>query len=90
MIMDGLDVVDEIQLKATDSVTYINETLEAHPDVTVVATAEVAANFDTEMVIDSGLENAVLEDAVASTLIDEVVNPLNPFSVLGWLIGLPF
>jgi hypothetical protein len=90
MIMDGLEVVDEMQLKATGSVTYINETLEAHPDVPVVVTAEVAASFDTDMVIDSGIENAALEDAVTCTLIDEVVNPVNPLSVLGWLFGLPF
>ena len=90
MIMDGLEVVDEMQLKATGSVTYINETLEAHPDVPVVVTTEVAASFDTDMVIDSGIENAALEDAVTSTLIDEVVNPVSPVSVFFWLFGLPF
>ena len=90
MIMEGLEVVDEIQLKATSSVAYISDTLEAHPDVPIVVTAEVAANFNTDMIIDSGIENAVLEDAVTSTLIDDAVNPVNPLSILGWLFGLPF
>ena len=35
-------------------------------------------------------ENAVLEDAVSSTLIDEVVNSVDRLSVLRWLFGLPF
>ena len=81
--------MSELQLKATDSVSYINVTLEEHPDVAIVATSEVAAHFDSEMVIDSGISEAVLEDAVAETLLGEVVNPVSPLSVLGWFFGLP-
>jgi DNA-binding NarL/FixJ family response regulator len=89
-IFDDGEVVNELQLKATDSVSYINVTLEEHPDIAIVATSEVAAHFDSEMVIDSGISDAVLEDAVTETLLDEVVNPVSPLSVLGWFFGLPF
>lgn len=84
------EVTSELQLKATDSVAYINAALEQNPEVAVVVTTEVAKNMDAEMVIDSGIENAVLESAVTETLFDEVVNPVSPLSVFGWIIGLPF
>jgi DNA-binding NarL/FixJ family response regulator len=89
-ILDDGEVINELQLKATDSVSYINATLDAHPDVEIVTTTEVAANFDNPMVIDSGIEDAVLESAVVDTLVDDVVNPVSPLSVLSLLVGLPF
>lgn len=89
-IFEDGEVVNELQLKATDSVSYINATLEEHPDVAIVATSEVASGMDSEMVIDSGIENSLLEEAVAETILDEVVNPFSPISVIGWLFGLPF
>ena len=65
---DG-DIVAEVQLKATDSVDYILSTLEDHPDVPIVATHEVAQHLDdNDMVIDSGIDNEALTDAVTSTL----------------------
>ena len=84
------EVINELQLKATDSVSYINATLDAQPNVEIVTTTEVAANFDNPMVIDSGIEDAVLENSVLDTLTDDVVNPVSPLSVLSWLVGLPF
>jgi len=89
-IFEDGEVVNELQLKATDSVSYINATLDEHPDVAIVATSEVASGMDSEMVIDSGIENSVLEEAVAETILSEVVNPVSPISVIGWLFGLPF
>ena len=89
-IMDGDEVVHELQLKATDSSSYINATLEEHPDIEIVATTEVASGFDADLVTDSGIEDAALEQAVTDTMFDEVVNPISPISVIGWLIGLPF
>lgn len=65
---DG-DIATEIQLKATDSVDYILNTLEDHPDVPIIATHEVAQHLtDNDMVIDSGVDNEALTNAVASTL----------------------
>lgn len=92
-VFDDGDVVNELQLKATDSVSYINTTLEEHPDVAIVATSEVANQINSEMVINSGIEDAVLEHTVNEALIDEFVNPVNPvspLSVVGWIVGLPF
>ena len=89
ILADG-EVISELQLKATDSVSYINATLDAHPDVEIVTTAEVAANFDHSMVIDSGIEDAVLENSVLHTLTDDFVNPFSLFSLLSWPLGLPF
>ena len=89
IIEDG-EVMNELQLKATDSVSYINATLDAHPDVAIVTTTEVATSFDNPMVIDSGIEDAVLESTVLETLTDDLVNPVSPLSVISWMFGLPF
>jgi DNA-binding NarL/FixJ family response regulator len=89
-IYDDGEVVNELQLKATDSVSYINDTLEKHPDIQIVVTSEVADRIDSSMVINSGIEDAALEEAVLSTLLENAVNPVSPISILGWLFGLPF
>lgn len=73
LMSDG-DIALEMQLKATDSASYINETLAQHPDIPIITTSEVADGFDSAMVIDSGLDNSVLENVVAETLSGELVN----------------
>lgn len=50
----------------------------------------MANSFESDMVIDAGIENAVLEETVSQVLIEEAVNPLSGFSLLRFLIGLPF
>jgi len=70
LMSDG-DIALEMQLKATDSTSYINETLEQHSDVPIIVTSEVADNLDSTMVIDSGLDNAVLESAVSDALLSD-------------------
>ncbi|KZY42509.1 MULTISPECIES: hypothetical protein [unclassified Oleiphilus] len=67
----GSDVViredgalSEVQLKATDNVTYVNEHIEKYPDIDVVATTEVAAKIDG--VESSGFSNESLEQDVTS------------------------
>jgi hypothetical protein len=87
-IFSDEEVVTEIQLKATESVSYIQETLTENPDVVVVATSEVAQFFDDPMVINSGIEEETLENVVTDTLFDDPVNPISPFSVIGWFIGI--
>jgi hypothetical protein len=89
-IWDDGELVNELQLKATDSISYIQATISDNPDITIVATSEVASNFDSETVIDAGIENVALEDAVSETLFDEAINPLSKTSILGWIFGLPF
>jgi len=90
MVFGGLDGASEIQLKATDSVSYVTAAMEEDPEVAFAVTSEVAAALGAGMVIDSGIENAALERAVEETLFDEFVNPLGAFSVLRFLIGIPF
>ncbi len=88
---DNGDVINELQLKATDSIGYINETLAENPDITVVATSEVASSMSSDMVIDSGIENAVLEDSVVEVLSPIPVTKVGfAFAGIGLLFGLPF
>jgi hypothetical protein len=85
------EVVNELQLKATESVGYINETLLEHSDVAIVATSEVANEISSDMVIDSGISEAILEDSIL-----DVISPIPvtktglAFCGLGLLFGLPF
>lgn len=87
VLSDDGDIV-ELQLKATDSVSYVNNAIADDPETAFVVTSEVASQFDPNLVIDSGIENAALESAVSETLIDEVVNPISPLSVIGWFFGI--
>ena len=85
------DVVNELQLKATDSVGYINETLIENPDITIVATSEVASSMGSDMIIDSGIENAILEDSVLEALSPIPITKTGfIFAGIGLLFGLPF
>lgn len=77
----------EFQLKATDNVCYINETLESNPDIPIIATTEVANLISNDMVIDSGISNTVLEESVAEVVLGASVGI--PFGI-GLLFGLPF
>lgn len=89
-VFDDSGLATELQLKATDSVAYINTTLADNPDITIVATSEVASGMNNELVINSGIEDVALENAVSETLLDEAISPVNPLSMVGWLFGLPF
>ncbi len=73
-LMSGDDIAAEVQLKATDSVAYINETLAENPDIPIIVTSEVANGFDSTMVIDSGIDNVALDDAVSEVLTSEIAN----------------
>lgn len=73
LMCDG-DIAAEVQLKATDSVAYINETLAENPDIPIIVTSEVANGFDSTMVIDSGIDNVALGDTVSEVLIGEIGN----------------
>jgi len=88
-IFENGEVINELQLKATNSVAYIHTTLEEHPDIPIVVTTEVAQHFQSKLIIDSGIEEALLELAITDTLVDEVVNPFSPLSLVSWLFSLP-
>lgn len=89
-IYEGNILAGELQLKATDSASYVAATLQENPDVPLVVTSEVAAGFDTRIVTDSGIENSALEDAVQSTIFEEAVSPIGAFTLFRWLVGIPF
>lgn len=68
-IMDDGEAIAEFQLKATDSASYIASTLEENPDIPIITTSEVVAQFDgNDMVIDSGISNSDLTATVSSTI----------------------
>ncbi len=79
-ILEDDEIINELQLKATENVSYINATLEENPDIMIVATSEVANVIDSDMVIDSGISEEVLEDAI--------LDSLSPISLMGIGVGL--
>ena len=62
------DVFGEVQLKATESVSYINEVLSDYPDILIITTSEIAEQIKHVMVLDSGISNLALTEAVDSVL----------------------
>lgn len=74
------EVVDTIQLKATDSVAYVREHLERYPDIDVLVTNETAERMSG--VHSSGIDNAEitgqvnhdLETIATNTVGDRVLN----------------
>jgi len=74
-------VVDVLQLKATDSVDYLKQTLEKYPDIQVMATEEVAALEELEgTVIDSGISNTDITADVTSAVYESNPDFLDAFS----------
>lgn len=84
-VLEGNDVISELQLKATDSVSYVTAAIEDNPDIGFVVTSEIAAGMGNDLVVDSSIENAALDQAVG-----EALYPVSPLSVIGWFFGLPF
>lgn len=87
-VLEDGGIAYELQMKATDSVSYINSALLENPDVAIVATSEVASVAASDMVINSGIENTVLEETVAEALFEEVVSPVGLGSIIGLFFGL--
>jgi hypothetical protein len=82
-----------LQLKATESVGYIHDTLQKYPDISILTTGEVAHNIGPNaMVLDSKMSEADLERAINATAegmdhgyLDEfwsAFNPLLPLLVI--------
>lgn len=75
-------VVEYLQLKATDSVSYIRSALERYPDFQILATGEVA---DSGLVLDSGITDQELRtqvymgvDAVDVSLSESFLDHFHP------------
>lgn len=90
LVFGGLDGITEIQLKATDSVSYVTSAMQDDPEIAFAVTSEVAEVIGSDIVIDTGIENAALESAVSNTLFEEAVSLIGAFSILRLLIGFPF
>ena len=78
-------VVDVLQLKATDSITYLKEALEKYPDIQVIATEEVATQVaaleEVEgMVIDSGISNTEITENATTAMYGSNPDFLDAFS----------
>lgn len=62
------DTAELLQLKATESVGYIHDTLERYPDISILTTGEVANGLGpNDMVIDSKMSEADLEHSINAT-----------------------
>lgn len=87
-ILDGDNaVVDEIQLKATESISYVRDTMERYPDVHVLATNDVADHADLIAGLSAaGISEDDLQHAVEAPL-SEIANDGVWDSLLP---GLPF
>lgn len=88
IVNDENKVIDQLQLKATDSVSYIAETLQRYPDIKILTTSEAAkAAGESNLVIDSGIENRDIEAVIGraiefgtegTTSFLDAINPLIP------------
>ncbi len=83
-------IANEIQLKATDSLSYVKEALERYPDIQVLTTDEVAIPKELhEKILSSGLSNESLEKTIVEPMSSLFDTPFENF-VEGILPGLPF
>lgn len=95
IVDDNGMVVDELQMKATDSVDYIRSALERYPDIDVVTTEEVynsiAMHEFADNVINSGISNEELTSVVTETLERDSVDmdwglPVIPMLLIGYSV----
>jgi len=80
-------VADYLQLKATNSISYIHETLERYPDITVLGTSEIADKANG-LILDSNITEQELTEQISDCIADmdpdfisdflDAFNPLIP------------
>lgn len=73
---DG-SVAHELQAKATDSLSYINEAFEKYPDIDIVSTSEVASMNDA--LINSDISNTDITDSLISPVQSLFDTPMGNF-----------
>ena len=87
--------VNELQMKATDSVDYIKTALERYPDIDIVTTEEVynsvVMHEFADSVINSGISNEELTSVVTETLESDSVDmdwglPVIPMLLIGYSV----
>ena len=83
---DG-SIAQELQLKATESLSYVKEALERYPDIDVLTTDEVGDA--AENIFSSGFSDKALEDTIRAPMEDLLDGPIEElFETV--LPGLPF
>jgi len=85
LIIGSDGVAKEVQLKATDSISYINEHLNNNPGIDVIATEEVASAMNNEHVTSSGFDNEELRQVVEQSLGELSEHTYNEYVVSGTL-----
>ena len=83
---DG-SIDQELQLKATESLSYVKEALERYPDIDVLATDEVGEA--AENIFSSGFSNEALEETIRAPMEDLLDGPIEEL-LETVLPGLPF
>jgi hypothetical protein len=74
------NVAELLQMKATESVGYVQDALQRYPDIRIVATDEVADRLgDNAMVVDVNLSERELAESVSQTLHDLAPGTLDQF-----------
>ena len=83
---DG-SIAQELQLKATESLSYVKEALERYPDIDVLATDEVGDA--AENIFSGGFSDQALEDTIRAPMEDLLDGPIEEL-LETVLPGLPF
>ena len=69
IIDEAGELVEQVQLKASDSMSYINEALEKYPDIRIIAPQEMESRAtDMEELLSTNITNASLEGEVGEQL----------------------
>lgn len=83
-------VASELQLKATESLSYVKGALERYPDIQVLTTDEIMIPDElADKILSSGISNQSLEEALAEPMAPLFDGPLENL-VEDILPGLPF
>ncbi len=93
-ILDSNGSVSEyLQLKATNSVGYIHDTLERYPDIAILSTDEVATELDG-LVLNSGISEEEVRNQVtdlfdffSSSFPSDIFTVFNPILPLVFILG---
>lgn len=80
-------IATEIQLKATESLSYVNQAFEKYPDIDIVSTSEIAELNDR--LINSGISNSEIQSSITEP-IQNLFDTTTENIIESILPGLPF
>lgn len=83
-------IAEELQLKATDSLSYIKSALERYPDIKVVSTDEISDRpSDLSDIVSSGISNESLDETISQPM-EELLDSSSEELIEDILPFLPF